>query len=314
MNDSAYAGDRPATTVTVSIDPTDTSTLSSNVTLTIAKGETASTGEVTITATDDSAYTGNREVTVSGSAENTAGVDGPDDVTLTITDDDAKPVVTLALDPDSISENAGVATVTASLDKQSTAATTVTVSIDPTDTSTLSSNVTLTIAKGETASTGEVTITATDDSAYTGNREVTVSGSAENTAGVDGPEDVTLTITDDEVRAVTASFESATYTAAEGGSATVKVTLSVAPERQVVVPITKTNKGGASSADYSGVPASLTFGATDTAKTFTFSATADNVDDDGDRSCWPSARCPREFPPGPPRPARCRSPTTTCRR
>ena len=264
----------------MSIDPTDTSTLSSNVTLTIAKGTTSSTGEVTITATDDSAYTGNREVTVSGSAENTAGVDGPDDVTLTITDDEAKPVVTLALDSSSISENAGVATVTASLDKQSTAATTVTVSIDPTDTSTLSSNVTLTIAKGTTSSTGEVTITATDDSAYTGNREVTVSGSAQNTAGVDGPDDVTLTITDDEVRAVTASFESATYTAAEGGSATVKVTLSVAPERQVVVPLTKTNKGGASSADYSGVPANLTFGATDTEKTFTFSATADDVDDD----------------------------------
>ncbi len=188
------------TTITVSIDPTDTSTLSSNVTLTIAKGTTSSTGEVTITATDDSAYTGNREVTVSGSAENTAGVDGPDDVTLTITDDDAKPVVTLALDSSTISENGGVATVTASLDKQSTAATTVTVSIDPTDTSTLSSNVTLTIAKGTTSSTGEVTITATDDSAYTGNREVTVSGSAENTAGVDGPDDVTLTITDDDTK------------------------------------------------------------------------------------------------------------------
>ncbi len=271
-----------ATTVTVSIDPTDTSTLSSNVTLTIGKGTTSSTGEVTITATDDSTYTGNRQVTVSGSAENTAGVDGPDDVTLTITDDEAKPVVTLALDSSTISENGGVATVTASLDKQSTAATTVTVSIAPTTTSALSSNVTLTIGKGTTSSTGEVTITATDDSTYTGNRQVTVSGSAENTAGVDGPEDVTLTITDDEVRAVTVSFEQSAYTAAEGGSATVKVTLSVAPERQVVVPITKTNQGGASSADYSGVPSTLTFGATDTAKTFTFSATADDVDDDGE--------------------------------
>ncbi len=92
----------------------------------------------------------------------------------------------------------------------------------------------------------------------------------------------TVSITDDDVPAVTVSFEESAYTAAEGGSATVKVTLSVAPERQVVVPITKTNKGGASSADYSGVPANLTFGATDTAKTFTFSATADDVDDDGE--------------------------------
>ena len=214
-----------ATTVTVSIDPTDTSTLSSNVTLTIAKGTTSSTGEVTITATDDSAYTGNREVTVSGSAQNTAGVDGPDDVTLTITDDEAKPVVTLALDSSSISENAGVATVTASLDKQSTAATTVTVSIDPTDTSTLSSNVTLTIAKGTTSSTGEVTITATDDSAYTGNKEVTVSGSAENTAGVDGPDDVTLTITDDEAKPVVTLALDSSSISENAGVATVTASL-----------------------------------------------------------------------------------------
>ena len=46
---------------------------------------------MTITATDDSAYTGNREVTVKRSLRRTtAGVDGPDDVTLTITDDDAR--------------------------------------------------------------------------------------------------------------------------------------------------------------------------------------------------------------------------------
>ena len=32
--------------------------------------------------------------------------------------------------------------------------------------------------------------------------------------------------------------------------------------------------------DYSGVPASLTFGATDTEKSFTFTAAADDVDDD----------------------------------
>ncbi len=271
-----------ATTITVSIDPTTTSALSSNTTLTIAKGATTSTGEVKITATDDSTYTGNREVTVKGAATNSVGVDGPDDVTLTITDDDTKPKVTLVLTPSTISESgaSNASTVTATLSASSTAATTITVSIDPTTTSALSSNTTLTIAKGATTSTGEVKITATDDSTYTGNREVTVSGSAANDVGVDGPDDVTLTITDDEVRAVTVSFEQAAYTVAEGGAATVKVTLSAAPERQVVIILNKADQNGASSADYSGVPSDLTFGASDTEKTFTFNAMADDVDDD----------------------------------
>ena len=46
------------------------------------------------------------------------------------------------------------------------------------------------------------------------------------------------------------------------------VTLSADPERTVTIPITKTNQGGATSADYSGVPATVTFNAGETSKTF----------------------------------------------
>ena len=46
-----------------------------------------------------------------------------------------------------------------------------------------------------------------------------------------------VSITDDDVPAVTVSFEQGTYTVAEGSSTTVKVQLSVAPERTVTVPI-----------------------------------------------------------------------------
>ena len=91
-----------------------------------------------------------------------------------------------------------------------------------------------------------------------------------------------VTITDDDVPSVTANFSSATFTAAEGSSVEVKVTLSADPERSVTVPLTATNQGGASSADYSGVPESVTFASGDTEKSFTFTATADEVDDDGE--------------------------------
>ena len=68
----------------------------------------------------------------------------------------------------------------------------------------------------------------------------------------------------------------------EGGTARVAVTLSTAPGSDVTIPLTATNQGGATSADYSGVPTSLTFGGSDTSKTFPFTATQDQDNDDGE--------------------------------
>ena len=49
----------------------------------------------------------------------------------------------------------------------------------------------------------------------------------------------------------------------------------------MVIPIEKTNQGGATTADYSGVPQNVTFDSGDTSKSFTFTAAHDTVDDDG---------------------------------
>ena len=370
------------------------------MTLTIAQGAITSAGAVTvtITAVDDDAYTGDRNVAVSGASSNDVGVTDPDDETLTITDDDVPAVtvnfssatftaaegssvevkvtlsadpersvtvpltatnqggassadysgvpesvnfasgdtektftfaatadevdddgesvklafgtlpdgvtagttdesvvtitdddvpagtVTLVLTPATIDESGtnNVSTVTATLASASSAVTTITVSVPGGSPVTLSSNRTLTIAQGATTSTGVVTITAVDDVVYTGDREVDVSGASSNDVGVTDPDDETLTITDDDVPSVTVSFGSATYTASEGSSVDVKVTLSADPERSVTVPLTATNQDGASSADYSGVPSSVTFAIGDTEESFTFAATADEVDDDGE--------------------------------
>ena len=96
------------------------------------------------------------------------------------------------------------------------------------------------------------------------------------------PSETTVSIRDDDDPGVTVSFGAATYTAAEGGTATVTVTLSADPERTVEVRITATNQGGATAADYSGVPASVTFDAGDTSQPITFAATQDTEDDDGE--------------------------------
>ena len=91
-----------------------------------------------------------------------------------------------------------------------------------------------------------------------------------------------VSITDDDVPAVTVSYEQATYTVAEGSSITVKVKLDVAPERTVTVPINKVPQGGATTADYSGVPTSVTFNSGDTEVDIPFAAASDSVDDDGE--------------------------------
>ena len=63
--------------------------------------------------------------------------------------------------------------------------------------------------------------------------------------------------------------------------------LSAAPEREVVIPLTSAAANGATApgaqdADYSGIPANLTFGAAETEQTFTVTATDDGVDDAGE--------------------------------
>ena len=139
----------------------------------------------------------------------------------------------------------------------------------------------VTFATGETEQT--ITFTAAQDTVDDDDESVLLAfGALPARVSAVSPSETTVSIRDDDDPAVTVSFGAATYTAAEGGTATVTVILSADPERTVEVPITKTNQGGATSADYSGVPATVTFNTGQISKTFDFAATADTVDDDGE--------------------------------
>ena len=83
---------------------------------------------------------------------------------------------------------------------------------------------------------------------------------------------------------VTVSYEQASYTVTERQPQpeVVTITLSAVPWREVVIPIGTTDQDGATSADYTVAPTSVTFGPTDTVKEITFAAARDAVDDDGE--------------------------------
>ncbi len=90
---------------------------------------------------------------------------------------------------------------------------------------------------------------------------------------------VITTITDNDTPEVTVSFAAATYSVAEGGSASFTLTLDADPERSVTIPLTAMNGTGVTSDDYS-LPESVTFMSGETSKTLTFTATDDALDED----------------------------------
>ena len=108
-------------------------------------------------------------------------------------------------------------------------------------------------------------------------------GSLPDRVSAGTPDETTVNLTDDDIpSSVEVSFGSAAYTVTEGGTVDVTVILDDDPERTVTVPIGTINEGGASGSDYSGVPATVTFSSGETEKTFTVTATEDNLEDGGE--------------------------------
>ena len=112
--------------------------------------------------------------------------------------------------------------------------------------------------------------------------ESVVLGFGELPAGVSGGGQVNVDVSLVDTT-VMVFFERPSYVAAEGGAgAEVAVRLNVPLAQPVTVPLTATPRGGATAADYAGVPASVTFGRAETMRAFTVTAPADDDDDDGE--------------------------------
>ena len=171
----------------------------------------------------------------------------------------------------SLGANAPAVTLSPSFDADTTSYTT-TVGVDQ--------NLTVTATPNDSSAT----VSITDGSTTVASSEATF------VLGKIGLTTITVTVTAadatttksytvDVTREFGVSFDSATYSVAEGGTVTVALYLDDKPGVAVTVTLFAYGNGGATSADYS-VPLSATFGADDDEAYLTFSATDDDEDDD----------------------------------
>ena len=287
-------------TVTVSVANGSPVTVSTNKVLTIAKGRTASTGTVTLTAVDNAVDAADASVTVSGTASG-ASVANPQAVTLTITDDDGRGItvsetkLTLAE-----ADNAGTsgteehkATYTVALDTQPTGTVTVTVASGDEKVARVSPATLTFTAQSYAAQT--VTVTAVADALDNANGKRTttithtVSAPGTDYASVSAAS-VDIEVTDDDVASTGAiTLVANPDTLAESASATtvtVTATLpgSVARDTDTVIAVTVGDSADAATegTDYGTVEdftLTVAAGSLTGTKTFSLDPTQDTLDE-----------------------------------
>ena len=201
----------------------------SDVTITITKNATTATGTFTLTPTQDTLAEGDETITIAGPA----GVSTP--ATLTLTDDDAAPAVTLSASPSSVTENGGAKTVTVTATSAAATAKARTVLVavgNRQDTATPGTDYTvvpafnITIAANATTATGTFSLTPTNDTSVEDAESISIDGTPESAGATFTVGGTAITLTDDDAMpAVTlTATPSSVDEAALATSVTVKAT------------------------------------------------------------------------------------------
>ncbi len=273
-------------TVTVSTVPpagTGDFILSTNKVLTFAANATVSTGTVTITAVDNKVHTPvdtpDKTVKVSGELSSGARPTAPVDVTLTIEDDDAAPVLSLKVDPDEIDEDGGKSTITVSTgDTTFAEAQVITLSIASDSTATETDDYTVSsksLTLGAGAGSVTATVTAVNDSVYEGDKTILIDATSGGSAAGTQQE---ITIAEDEPEP---ELSIASVTVDEGEAVAFVVSLEPASGKPVTVSYETADGTAKAGEDYTAVSAAtLTFTAGETAKTVSVATAEDTRNED----------------------------------
>ncbi|HSP14376.1 MAG TPA: Calx-beta domain-containing protein, partial [Thermoanaerobaculia bacterium] len=246
----------------------------------------ATTGSITISGNDDALYELNETVVVDvttvagGAIEDTTA--GEQQVTATITDDDAPPAVTLSLAGSPLAESGGAASVNATLSGPSGLPVTVTLELSGSATYAADyttaplAPISLVIPAGSIGAT--TTLTAVDDTIDEADETVVVDITGVINGIESGTQQVTATIADDDAPPTVTLSLAGSPIAENAGTATVTVTLSAASANVVTVDL---GFGGTatSGVDYTRSGPSITIPPGSLSGTATLTAVNDTTDE-----------------------------------
>ena len=252
-------------------------TLSENAVLSFAANATQSSGTVTITAEDNDVHALDKTLTVSGALSEGARPSPPETVRLTIENDDDEPVLSLAVAPAEIAEDADVSAVVVSTGNTTFAdAQTITLTFSGsakkgTDYGVSTEQLTLPASEHSVTAT----VTALHDTVAEGNESIVVTATHDN--GEVGRQ--TITIEDDDTATLSVVVSEATIPET-GGSSTVTVSTAdgvTYPEEQTITLTMAAASTATESADYEVSSKELTLAAGQTEVTATVTALHDTV-------------------------------------
>ena len=276
-------------------------TVTTNKRLTIAAEATTSTGTVTVRAVNDGIYTGNKSVSVSGTATNDLNIAQPVAQTLTITEDDtASTEVTLSVSPASIPEgatgNARRVTVTATLNNAARPDATV-VNVTVAGVTATAGDFTavppfdVTIPAGDSSATAMFTLAPVDDDTDEAGETVGVTGTTTAPGLTVGPAVApTVTIADNDATPTVTLVLAPASIPENGGTSTVTATLDHPSSEDTTVTVSAAAGTNTDSNDFTKSGSTLTIAAGATASTGTVTiAATNNTVADGDKNVTVSA-------------------------
>ncbi|MFN0053941.1 MAG: beta strand repeat-containing protein [Planctomycetales bacterium] len=233
---------------------------------------------LTLTANSDGAAEADETIIVDIASVTNATESGVQQVTATLTEN----VVTLSVNPASIAENGGIATVTATQSQVRAQPTTVTLAFSGTATNVTDytrSATQIVIAAGQLS--GTISLTAVQDALFEGNETIIVDIAEVASGAESGVQQVTATITDDDpAPTVTLSRNPATLLEAAGQS-TVTATLSAVSGLPTTINLAFSGTA-TQNTDYAASGAQIVIPAGQTTGTVTLTATQDSLDEQGE--------------------------------
>ena len=253
------------------------------VTFTPENWETPQT--ITIEALDDEDAVDETDVEISHETDTTDNLYGPmtglSILTIRVTDDEPEVNVGFSAAAYTTTEGQQAAAVIITLTEDPNRPVTITLTAAPTSGTTATSadyslsSTTVNFAAGNTQQT--IYVTATDDTIDDDGEKVTLTIVTPLPPRVilDSQNETVVSLIDDDHPVLDISFAPSTVNLEESNSEDITATLTAVPERTVNIPITPSHGPGVTDADYSGLPTTITFQATQLQSTFSLTAVDD---------------------------------------